>query len=185
MTINLKNLLLLWWRLYRSRIRFNVCKFLEHVTILERGDAIMTNEDQDIANLIVKDLQDKGVTINTNTSTIAFSNNKDQTIIHTNHGEISADTVLLATGRKPNTNHLGLENTDVKIGKQGEVIVNKHLQSTVKHIYAGDVKGGLQFTYISLDDYRIIKSHLFGDGSRTTENRGAIPYTVFLTLYLE
>ncbi|MDU1926638.1 MAG: FAD-dependent oxidoreductase, partial [Staphylococcus epidermidis] len=125
--------------------------------------------------------QDKGVTINTNTSTIAFSNNKDQTIIHTNHGEISADTVLLATGRKPNTNHLGLENTDVKIGKQGEVIVNKHLQSTVKHIYAaGDVKGGLQFTYISLDDYRIIKSHLFGDGSRTTENRGAIPYTVFI-----
>jgi len=155
--------------------------FGTHVTILERGDAIMTNEDQDIANLIVKDLQDKGVTINTNTSTIAFSNNKDQTIIHTNHGEISADTVLLATGRKPNTNHLGLENTDVKIGKQGEVIVNKHLQSTVKHIYAaGDVKGGLQFTYISLDDYRIIKSHLFGDGSRTTENRGAIPYTVFI-----
>ena len=123
--------------------------FGTHVTILERGDAIMTNEDQDIANLIVKDLQDKGVTINTNTSTIAFSNNKDQTIIHTNHGEISADTVLLATGRK--------------------------------HIYAaGDVKGGLQFTYISLDDYRIIKSHLFGDGSRTTENRGAIPYTVFI-----
>jgi len=155
--------------------------FGTHVTILERGDAIMTNEDQDIANLIVKDLQDKGVTINTNTSTIAFSNNKDQTIIHTNHGEISADTVLLATGRKPNTNHLGLENTDVKIGKQGEVIVNTHLQSTVKHIYAaGDVKGGLQFTYISLDDYRIIKSHLFGDGSRTTENRGAIPYTVFI-----
>ena len=155
--------------------------FGTHVTILERGDAIMTNEDQDIANLIVKDLQDKGVTINTNTSTIAFSNNKDQTIIHTNHGEISADTVLLATGRKPNTNHLGLENTDVKIGKQGEVIVNKHLQSTVKHIYAaGDVKGGLQFTYISLDDYRIIKSHLFGDGSRTTENRGVIPYTVFI-----
>lgn len=89
--------------------------FGTHVTILERGDAIMTNEDQDIANLIVKDLQDKGVTINTNTSTIAFSNNKDQTIIHTNHGEISADTVLLATGRKPNTNHLGLENTDVKL----------------------------------------------------------------------
>ena len=54
------------------------------------------------------------MTINTNTSTIAFSNNKDQTIIHTNQGEISADTVLLATV-KPNTNHLGLENTDVKL----------------------------------------------------------------------
>ena len=44
----------------------------------------------------------------------------------------------------------------------------------------GDVKGGLQFTYISLDDSRIIKSQLLGNGGRTTENRGAIPYSIFL-----
>ncbi|WP_442870206.1 hypothetical protein [Butyricicoccus sp. Marseille-Q5471] len=44
----------------------------------------------------------------------------------------------------------------------------------------GDIVGGLQFTYISLDDFRIVKSNLLGDGSRTTENRGAVPYTVFL-----
>ena len=96
MTINLKNLLLLVG--YIALEFASMFANFEHITILERGDAIMTNEDH-IANLIVKDLQDKGVTINTNTSTIAFSNNKDQTIIHTNHGEISADTVLLATGQ--------------------------------------------------------------------------------------
>ncbi len=44
----------------------------------------------------------------------------------------------------------------------------------------GDVKGGLQFTYISLDDYRIVKDHIFGDKKRTTDNRGAIPYSVFI-----
>ena len=44
----------------------------------------------------------------------------------------------------------------------------------------GDVAGGLQFTYISLDDSRIVKSALLGGGSRTTQNRGAVPYTVFI-----
>ena len=46
----------------------------------------------------------------------------------------------------------------------------------------GDVVGGLQFTYISLDDSRIVRSQLLGDGSRTTQNRGAVPYSVFLDL---
>ena len=49
------------------------------------------------------------------------------------------------------------------------------------HIWAmGDVVGGLQFTYISLDDFRIVKSQMFGDGNRNINNRGAVPYTVFL-----
>ena len=56
------------------------------------------------------------------------------------------------------------------MGQRGEVQVNSQLQTSVKHIYAaGDVKSGLQFTYISLDDFRILRSQLFGDG--TTENR--------------
>lgn len=155
--------------------------FGTHVTILERSDIIMPREDNEVINLVIKDLQDKGVTINTNIHTTAFSNVKNQTIVHTNQGNYSADAVLLATGRKPHTSDLGFENTDIKLGQQGEVIVNKHLQTAVKHIYAvGDVKGGLQFTYISLDDYRIIKSHMFVNGFGTTENRGVIPYSVFI-----
>ena len=55
------------------------------------------------------------------------------------------------------------------------------LRTSVPHIWAmGDVAGGLQFTYISLDDSRIVKSQILGDGSRTTANRGAVPYSVFL-----
>ncbi len=58
--------------------------------------------------------------------------------------------------------------------------MNEYLQTSVPHIYAmGDVKGGLQFTYISLDDYRIVKDHLFGNKQRTTKNRGHIAYSVF------
>ena len=152
-----------------------------HVTILEHGDVIMPREDREVADLALQDLQDKGISVHTNVETTAFSNEGDSTIVHTNHGKFKADAVLLATGRKPNIDGLGLENTDVKIGQRGEIQVNSQLQTSVKHIYAaGDVKGGLQFTYISLDDFRILRSQLFGDGSRTTENRGNIPYTVFI-----
>ena len=87
---------------------------------------------------------------------------------------------MIATGRIPNTD-LALEETGVELGERGEIKVNEHLQTSVEHIYAvGDVKGGLQFTYISLDDFRILKSTLYGDQSRTTLNRGTIPYTVFI-----
>ncbi len=94
---------------------------------------------------------------------------------------ISADTVLIATGRKPNTKNLGLENAGVELTKQGGIKVDEHLKTTVPNIYAmGDVTGGLQFTYISLDDYRVVCSSVLGDGSYTTNIRGAVPYSVFL-----
>ena len=102
------------------------------------------------------------------------------TTVETSQGNFTGDAILLATGRVPNTD-LALDNTDIELGTHGEIKVNNHLQTSVSHIYAaGDVKGGLQFTYISLDDFRILKSELFGDRSRHTENRGTIPYTVFI-----
>ena len=91
------------------------------------------------------------------------------TTVETSQGNFTGDAILLATGRVPNTD-LALNNTDIELGTHGEIKVNNHLQTSVSHIYAaGDVKGGLQFTYISLDDFRILKSELFGDRSRHTE----------------
>jgi pyruvate/2-oxoglutarate dehydrogenase complex dihydrolipoamide dehydrogenase (E3) component len=63
---------------------------------------------------------------------------------------------------------------------RGAIAVNEHNQTNVNNIYAaGDVVGGLQFTYISLDDYRVIVSALTG-GPRTNANRGNVPYSVFI-----
>ncbi|OHO68319.1 dihydrolipoamide dehydrogenase [Staphylococcus sp. HMSC036D05] len=152
-----------------------------NVTVLEYGNVMMPREDREVAELAIQDLRNKGISVYTNVETTAFSNEGDATIVHTNQGDFKSDAVLLATGRKPNTDGLGLENTDINIGQHGEIVVNDKLQTTVEHIYAaGDVKGGLQFTYISLDDFRILQSQFFGDGTRTTENRGIIPYTVFI-----
>lgn len=150
------------------------------VTVLEYGSQIMPREDQDVVTHAIKDLEEKGITFITNTETQAFKNEGNQTTVVTTQGNFSADAVLLATGRVPNTD-LALEHTDIELGERGEIKVNAHLQTSVAHIYAaGDVKGGLQFTYISLDDYRILQSELFGDRSRTTGNRGTIPYSVFI-----
>lgn len=154
--------------------------FGSKVTVIEHGEHIMPREDRDVVAHAIKDLEDKGITFVTNADTLEFKNNNNQTTIVTSKGNFSADAVLIATGRIPNTD-LALEETGVELGERGEIKVNEHLQTSVEHIYAvGDVKGGLQFTYISLDDFRILKSTLYGDQSRTTLNRGTIPYTVFI-----
>ena len=89
-------------------------------------------------------------------------------------------TVLIATGRIPNTD-LALEETGVELGERGEIKVNEHLQTSVEHIYlCWRCQRRATIPYISLDDFRILKSTLYGDQSRTTLNRGTIPYTVFI-----
>ncbi|WP_214307492.1 hypothiocyanous acid reductase MerA [Staphylococcus pseudoxylosus] len=154
--------------------------FGTQVTVLERGNDIMTKEDNDIVDEVKKDLADKNVKLVLNVDTKKFDDTDKGTVVHTSNGEYVADAVLIATGRKPNTD-LDLQNTDVKIGDHGEIIVNEYLQTDASDVYAlGDVKGGMQFTYISLDDFRIVKEQLFGEGQRSTGNRGVVPYTVFI-----
>jgi pyruvate/2-oxoglutarate dehydrogenase complex dihydrolipoamide dehydrogenase (E3) component len=154
--------------------------FGTEVTVLEANEKIMAREDEEIVSHVIKDLEDKGVKFELSTQTSEFEDKDGYTVVKTNKGDFEADAVLLAIGRKPNTD-LNLENTDITLGESGELKVNNHLETAVKHIYAiGDVKGGMQFTYISLDDFRIVKDKLFGSGARNTENRGAVPYTVFI-----
>jgi probable pyridine nucleotide-disulfide oxidoreductase len=76
----------------------------------------------------------------------------------------------------------GLEAAGVRVTDRGAVEVDEHLRTSQPHIYAlGDVNGGPQHTYISLDDSRIVIDQLVGDGQRSTADRIAIPHTVFMT----
>ncbi|MDK3971225.1 FAD-containing oxidoreductase [Staphylococcus pseudintermedius] len=151
------------------------------VTVLERSDQILKREDAVIAQQVTEDLTQKGIQFIYNAETEAIEDEADVTKVVTNQRTFEADAVLVATGRKPNTEGLNLEAAGVQLGQRGEIIVNDKLQTSVDHIYAvGDVHGGLQFTYISLDDFRIVKSQLFGDGKRTLAQRGVVPYTMFI-----
>jgi pyruvate/2-oxoglutarate dehydrogenase complex dihydrolipoamide dehydrogenase (E3) component len=155
------------------------------VTILQHGDSFLPREDREIAASIRDSFTRRGITLRENTDVLGIHDQKDTAVLtlSTPEGasELSADAILIATGRRPNTDGLSLENAGVQTDARGAITVNAHLQTSVNHIYAvGDVRGGMQFTYLSLDDFRIVFSHLNGDGQRTAENRGAIPYTTFL-----
>ena len=94
---------------------------------------------------------------------------------------LEVDYVMVATGRKPATEGLGLENTSIETTEHGAIAVDEHLRTTAPNIFAlGDVNGGPQFTYISLDDYRVVLSQLLGDGSRSTKDRQAVAATIYM-----
>jgi len=92
------------------------------------------------------------------------------------------DKVLIAVGRKPNTNNLGLENTSIQLGKFGEILVDDYLKTNAPNVWAvGDVKGGAQFTYVSLDDFRIVFPQILGENNgRKLSDRVLIPTSTFI-----
>ncbi|MGQ4422792.1 FAD-dependent oxidoreductase [Streptomyces violaceoruber] len=97
-------------------------------------------------------------------------------------GAVDVDTVLVATGRRPATSELNLEAAGVSVTDRGAIEVDRHLRSSQPHIFAlGDVNGGPQFTYISLDDSRIVLDQLTGQGRRNTDDRADVPHTLFIT----
>ena len=159
--------------------------FGSKVTIIQDGNGFIPREDEEIAQVVYQNLTDRGIDIlfETQVQSIADEGGSAIVSIRNKQGEttLRAEAVLVATGRRPNIKSLNLANAGVEVTERGAVSVNEYLQTSVPHIWAmGDVTGGLQFTYISLDDSRIVKSQLLGDGSRSTKNRGEVPYTVFL-----
>lgn len=156
------------------------------VTVIDSSSSFLPNEDRDIAEAVKEVLEAKGITIVLESDVQAIDDQDDRVVVtyETNEQKtkkVSGSAVLLATGRKPNTDGLGLENTSIEVDDQGAVQVDDSLQTSVGSIWAiGDVNGGPQFTYISLDDYRIIENHLFGDGTYTKKNRSNVPNSVFI-----
>lgn len=160
--------------------------FGSKVQILEGTDAILQREEPEVANEIRNDLANRGIEVITKAQVTKVENTTNNTVIITFSKDgvatkIEADGVLIASGRRPNVEALKLENAGISYDVFG-IKVNEHLQTNVPHIYAlGDVKGGLQFTYISLDDFRIIRDHLSDKGSLTTNSRNVIAYSLFVS----
>lgn len=156
-------------------------RFGSKVTILQNGSVFLPKEDRDMAEAVENVLKSYGVSVITGAG---LKEIKEGTAVYTKNGEedtLDGDAILLATGRGPNTEGLHAQRAGVELTKRGAVVTDKHLRTTAENIWAaGDVCGNLQFTYISLDDSRIILSDMQGDGSRTTENRGAFAYSVFM-----
>lgn len=160
-------------------------EFGSEVTVIDMGDRLMPREDEEIAERVKAILEAKGIKflLKSKIEEISDRNDKGYVKISGENGEseVESDAILVAIGRKPNTEGLNLEAAGVKTDERGAVVVDETLKTTADNIWAmGDVKGGLQFTYISLDDFRIIRDNVYGNGSRTINDRNVIPYSVFI-----
>lgn len=160
--------------------------FHSQVTIFEGNDDILLKDEPEIREEVKKDFKNRGIDILTKVKILKLSNvsNNQVEVLFNRDGSderLIVDGILIAAGRKANIDDLKLENAGVNYSEKG-ILVNEVLQTNVPHIYAlGDVKGGPQFTYISLDDFRIIKSNFLGNKTLTVESRKFIPYSVFIS----
>lgn len=160
-------------------------QFGSQVTVLEGSSKFIPKEDRDVADAVLQTFTKKNIEVKLNAKVTGLKDANDGTVIsYTIDGashDLEVDAVLVATGRKPTIEGLNLEAAGVEVTDRGAIKVGPSLKTTVPHIWAlGDVKGVLQFTYISLDDYRIVRNDLFGDHSHTTNDRDVVPYSVFI-----
>jgi pyruvate/2-oxoglutarate dehydrogenase complex dihydrolipoamide dehydrogenase (E3) component len=160
--------------------------FGSSVTVLESFPMLIGREDRDIAEAVKSALENKGIKfiLSAKVTSVSESSSASQVNYDDASGNphsLDAEAVLLATGRRPAISNLNLAAAGVEVDARGAIIVDEHLVTTNPHVRAlGDVKGGLQFTYISLDDYRIVREDLFGNGNRVLNDRNPVSYSVFI-----
>ncbi len=113
-----------------------------NVTIVEMLDRLLPQEDKEISVMVEKILKDNGVNVLTNIKVMEVKDEGVTKVKFSNGKSLDADKVIISTGRKPNTQNLGLENAGVKLNEFGRIIVNDKMETSMKRIYAiGDVIG--------------------------------------------
>src|SRR5262249_3952062 len=150
------------------------------VTIVHNGENILPREDSDVSTELTKALEAEGIRFMLNAQTTRIAKQNDEAVLQLKAGgNVRGSHLLVATGRRPNTDDLGLESAGVQIDRQGFIRVNNRLETNVPGIWAlGDIKGGPAFTHISYNDYQIVYANLIEGKQLTTDNR-IVPYAVF------
>ena len=160
-------------------------RFGSQVTIIEAERRILSNEDEDMAEAISEMLSEEGMKIITGQRVKKVSKQDDGQIEVTIEAKdestetILGTHVLVATGRKPNTDKLNLEAVGVKTNDKGYITVNGKLETDVKGIWAlGDINGRGAFTHTSYQDHEIVLANLNG-GNRTVDGR-IMAYNIYI-----
>lgn len=151
-------------------------RFGSKVTILDRGDQLLKNEDPEFGEAIAQIFKEEGIEVHLNSDCISAKNVEGRVEVSVNCEDgsptLTGSHLLLATGRIPNTASLGFENTKVELDERGYIKVNDTLQTTANHIGAlGDCNGEGAFTHTAYNDFQIVNSHLFEDRKRYLSDR--------------
>jgi pyruvate/2-oxoglutarate dehydrogenase complex dihydrolipoamide dehydrogenase (E3) component len=158
-------------------------RFGSNVTVIERNDQVVQREDDDVTQAMGELLRDEGIDIllSAQIRRISGMSGKSAKVTLEQNGKektIEGSHLLVAAGRIPNTEGLGLELAGVELTDRRYVKVNERLQTTAPGVWAiGEVAGSPQFTHISIDDFRVVRDNLAG-GQRVTTGR-QVPFCLF------
>jgi len=158
-------------------------RFGSKVSVIERNDRLLHREDTDLTEALRSLFADEGIDtlLNAQIKRISGKSGQSVKIVLDQNGvekTLEGSHVLVAAGRTPNTEGLGLEFTGVELTDRGYVKVNERLQTTAPGVWAiGEVAGSPQFTHISIDDFRVVRDNVAG-GSHVTTGR-QVPFCLF------
>jgi pyruvate/2-oxoglutarate dehydrogenase complex dihydrolipoamide dehydrogenase (E3) component len=158
-------------------------RFGSRVTMIDRSQRLMSKEDPDVCEALRSLLTDEGIDIllNARVQRVSGRSGDSVSVVVEQNGiekSLKGSHILIATGRTPNTEGLGLEVAGVELTDRGYIKVNERLQTSAPGVWAiGEIAGSPQFTHISIDDFRVVYANLTG-GKRVTTGR-QVPYCLF------
>ena len=151
-------------------------RFGSEVTIIEMGQRLVRREDQDVSAAVHEIIAREGIQIRLNAKCISFSKRNDETFAQVDctsgDPEVSGTHVLLAVGRVPNTDDLGLEKAGLTTDQAGYITVDEQLRTNVDGIWAmGDCNGRGAFTHTAFNDAEIVAANLLDHDPRRVTDR--------------
>lgn len=150
-------------------------RFGSEVSIVELGPRLIAREDEDVSAAIADFLAREGITVRLSTKCLRIDKQGDDIVMTVDGGgtsELRGSHLLIATGRRPNTDDLDLDHAGVKRDERGYIVVDDELRTSVPGIWAlGDCNGRGAFTHTSWNDYQIVAANLFDGESRRVSDR--------------
>jgi len=159
-------------------------RFGSQVSIVQRGPRLIEREDEDVSEAIKQILENEGISIQLNAECVRAEKQGDRVLakIDCNSGprEVTGSHILLAVGRRPNTDDLGLEKAGVETDERGYIRVDDQLHTNVPGVWAlGDCNGKGAFTHTSYNDYEIVAANLLDNDPRSVSDR-ILTYGLFI-----
>lgn len=149
-------------------------RFGARVTVIEKGPRLTSREDEDVSAAIKDILEKEGIAIELNATAISFRKLDNGFEVTPREGAdpIAGTDLLMAIGRRPNTDDLGLDNAGVRTDDRGHIVVDDQCRTNVDHIWAmGDCNGRGAFTHTSYNDFEIVAANLLDDDPRKISDR--------------
>ncbi|MGQ0814992.1 MAG: mercuric reductase [Gemmatimonadota bacterium] len=154
-------------------------RFGSEITIIDRNDHLLAREDEDVSEVIEHVFRQEGILLRLGAAVLRIGKRLGGLEVQTSNGTITGTHLLVATGRRPNTDDLGCDAAGIERDDHGYIGVDDSYRTNVSGVYAaGDVTGGPQFTHAAWDDHRLLYDVVLGRGDRRRRDR-LIPHATF------